>query len=79
VPCSTTLALEYGASPVLVAALIVDIVAAVMTVGGVIHAILAWRNGHGSVAGRIHFSLVTLALVSLAWQLNQWNLLGFRV
>ncbi len=73
------LALEYGASPVLVAALIVGLVATVMTVGAVVHAILAWRNGHWGVTGRIHYALVTLALVTLAWQLNQWNLLGFRV
>jgi hypothetical protein len=30
----------------LVAALIVGIVAAVMTVGAVVHAVLAWRDGH---------------------------------
>jgi CubicO group peptidase (beta-lactamase class C family) len=72
-------ALEYGASPLLMAALVVGILATVLTVGAVVHAILAWRNSHWSVAGRIHYSLLTLAFVTLAWQLNHWNLLGFHV
>jgi hypothetical protein len=31
------------------------------------------------LATRIHFTLVALAAVALAWQLNHWNLLGFHV
>lgn len=73
------LALEFGASPTLVAALTVGIAAAIMTLGVVVHSVLAWRNGHWSVPGRIHYTLVTVALVALAWQLNHWNLLGFQV
>jgi CubicO group peptidase (beta-lactamase class C family) len=73
------LALEFGASPVLVTALSVGIAAAVLTLGAVAHSVLAWRNGYWSVAGRIHYTLVTVAFVTLAWQLNHWNLLGFHV
>jgi CubicO group peptidase (beta-lactamase class C family) len=72
-------ALEFGAPPLLVAALIVGIGAAILSVGAVVHAILAWRNRHWSVAGRVHYTLVALAFVTLAWQLNHWNLLGFQV
>lgn len=70
------LALEFGPPPLLVAALIVGIAAVVLTIGAVVHTILAWRNGHWSVAGRVHYTLVTLAFITLALQLNHWNLLG---
>lgn len=73
------LALEFGASPMLLAALTTGIVASIMTVGAMVHSVLAWRHAHWSVTGRIHYTLVTVAYVALAWQLNHWNLLGFRV
>jgi CubicO group peptidase (beta-lactamase class C family) len=73
------LALEFGASPMLVAALSVGIAAAVMTLGALTHTLLAWRNGYWSVPARIHYTLVTVAFVGLAWQLNHFNLLGFHV
>jgi CubicO group peptidase (beta-lactamase class C family) len=72
------LALEFGASPMLVAALSVGIAAAVLTLGALTHTLLAWRNGYWSVPARIHYTLVTVAFVALAWQLNHFNLLGFH-
>lgn len=69
-------ALEYGVTPLLAAAMVVGATAAVLTVGTVVHTVLAWRDGRWSVAGRVHYTLVTLAFVTLAWQLNHWNLLG---
>jgi CubicO group peptidase (beta-lactamase class C family) len=72
------LALEFGASPMLLAALSVGVAAAVMTLGAVIHTLLAWQNGYWSVAARIHYTLVAVAFVSLSWQLDHWNLLGFH-
>ena len=54
------------------------VAAAVLTAGAVVHAALAWKRGHWSVAGRVHYTLLTLGFVSLAWQLSHWNLLGFH-
>ncbi len=32
-----------------------------------------------SVAGRVHYTLVTLAALGFTWWLSYWNLLGFRL
>ncbi|MEQ9394547.1 serine hydrolase domain-containing protein [Haliea sp.] len=39
----------------------------------------AWRQGWGSVSGRLYHTLVTAALVLCLWSLHYWNLLGFRL
>ena len=70
---------EYEMAPLLIAMLSVGILAGLMTLGLVVLAILAWREGSWRLATRIHFTLVALAAVALAWQLNHWNLLGFHV
>jgi len=71
--------IEYQMAPLLVAMLSVGVAAAVMTLGVVVQAILAWRDGYWRLATRLHYSLVAMAYVALAWQLNHWNLLGFHV
>jgi hypothetical protein len=40
--------------------------------------VLAWKNGYWSVWGRVHFTLVALALAEFLWFANTWNLLGFH-
>jgi hypothetical protein len=64
--------------PVFAIALILPLMAAILTPGVVAFAVLAWRNGYWSFRGRVHYTLVTLAALGLAWWLNYWNLLGFR-
>jgi hypothetical protein len=54
------------------------LVSAVLTVGVVVFAILAWWGRFWSVGRRVHYSLVALAALALTWQLVYWNLLGFR-
>jgi CubicO group peptidase (beta-lactamase class C family) len=71
--------IEYQMAPLLIAMLSVGVAAAIMTLGVLVQAILAWRNGYWRLATRLHYSLVALAYVALAWQLNHWNLLGFHV
>jgi hypothetical protein len=39
---------------------------------------VGWFQGEGSLIGRIHTTLVLLALLGFVWQLKYWNLLGFR-
>ena len=68
----------YGVPPLLTAVFILALVSAVLTVGVVFCAILAWWGRFWSVGRRVHYSLVALAALALTWQLVYWNLLGFR-
>lgn len=40
---------------------------------------LAWGNRWWKRSTRIHYSLITLALLAGIWWMNNWNLLGFRL
>jgi hypothetical protein len=53
-------------------------VVAVLTVLAVGMTVIAWRNHYWGVWGRVHYTLVALALVGFLWFANTWNLLGFR-
>ena len=37
-----------------------------------------WSSGKYNWSGRIHYTILLLALISLIWQANYWNLLGFQ-
>jgi len=39
---------------------------------------LAWKQRYWSFAGRVHYTIVTLAALAFIWLLNNWNLLGFK-
>jgi CubicO group peptidase (beta-lactamase class C family) len=54
------------------------VLSAVLTVGTLIYAALAWRDGYWGVAFRVYYMLVTVAAVAFVWFLNYWNLLGWR-
>jgi hypothetical protein len=70
--------LDCGVPTVLIALLCVPLLGAALTAGSVAFAMLTWKNGYWSVAGRLHYTLVTLAAVIFVFFLNHWNLLGFR-
>lgn len=59
-------------------ALGLGVVAAALTAGALIYAVLAWKNGYWSVPSRVYFSLVTVTAVAFVWFTNYWNLLGWR-
>ena len=40
---------------------------------------LAWGNRWWKVSTRVHYTLVTLAVLAVIWWTNYWNLLGFRM
>jgi len=40
---------------------------------------LAWEIRWWKVGSRVHFTLVTLAILAVIWWANYWNLLGFRM
>lgn len=54
------------------------LIAAALALGSALFAVLAWKNGYWSIAGRMHYTLVVLALLAFVWWLNNWNLLEFR-
>ena len=49
---------------------------AVLAVGAVFFTVLAWKNQYWRLAGRVHYTLGTLAAVGFVWFLSYWNLLG---
>ena len=52
--------------------------AAVLTVGALVYTVLAWKDRLWGLAGRVHYTLVTVAAVAFVWFLNYWNQLGWR-
>ncbi len=68
----------YGIPPSLIAVLAIAMVASIPVLTSTALTILAWKNGYWGIAGRVHYTLVVLALMSFIWWLNNWNLLGFR-
>lgn len=73
------LEVEFGMPPILAASLTLGLVAATSTLASVVVAFFAWRRRSWSLLERAHYSLIALVCISLAWQLHNWNLLGFRV
>jgi hypothetical protein len=69
----------YTIPPWLTALMAIALIAAVLALGSAAFAILAWKDGYWSLTGRVHYSLVVLALLAFIWWLNNWNLLGFHL
>ena len=75
---SDTTSLMYGVPPLLRFVLVLPLLAVVLTIGAMGFTVLAWKNRYWGVAGRVHYTLVTLVSLAFIWFLNYWNLLGFR-
>jgi len=73
---SNTAELAFGITPLLTTMFILAFVSAILTVGVVVCALLAWRGRFWSIGGRVHYTLVALATLAFAWELIYWNLLG---
>jgi CubicO group peptidase (beta-lactamase class C family) len=58
--------------------MLVPFVVAALTAAATVLAVLAWRDRYWSLWGRLHYTLVALALIGCLWFMNTWNLLGFR-
>ena len=54
------------------------VLSALLTVGALVYAVLAWKKDYWGIIARIYYTLVTIAAVAFVWFLNQWNLLGWR-
>jgi pimeloyl-ACP methyl ester carboxylesterase len=51
---------------------------AVLALGGLVLAVLAWKNAYWTAVGRVHYSLVALAATAFTWFLSYWDLLTFQ-
>ena len=71
--------LAYGVPVVLLIVLTMPIIAALFTIGALGFTALAWHRRYWSLPGRIHYTIVTIALLSFLWSLNYWNLLGYHI
>lgn len=66
----------FGIPPLLQAALTLARVAALLTIGLVVFAVVAWIKRYFSVWGRLHYTLVALAALATSWWLWYWKVLG---
>jgi len=54
------------------------VLSAVLTPGALAYTVLAWKNSYWGIAGRVYYTLVTIAAAAFVWFLNYWNWLGWR-
>src|SRR5215203_4482747 len=78
VPASNPPTELLGAQLIVKIVLGVGVLSAVLTVGGLLYSVLAWKNSYWGIAARVHYTLVTVAALAFVWFLNYWNLLGWR-
>ncbi|MDD5368848.1 MAG: serine hydrolase [Anaerolineaceae bacterium] len=52
--------------------------ASVLVIGSLVFTIFAWTHRYWNLAGRLHYTAITLALVGMVWITFYWRLLGFR-
>jgi CubicO group peptidase (beta-lactamase class C family) len=69
----------FGVSPLLAAALVIGVVAALAIAAFAMLMIFAWLLDWWRLAARVHATLVAIAGLLLLWQMNYWNLLGFKI
>ena len=67
-----------GVSVMLQIVLGLGVLAAALTVGALVYAVVMWKNGDWGPVSRVYYTLVTVAAVAFVWFLNYWNLLGWR-
>lgn len=54
------------------------VLSAALTAGALLYTVLAWLNNYWGLAGRVYYTLVTVAAVAFVWFLTYWNLLGWQ-
>jgi hypothetical protein len=68
----------FGVSLIYRLVLALPVLSTALTVAALVYTVLAWKDRFWGLAGRVHYTLVTLAAVAFVWFLNYWNLLGWR-
>ena len=61
------------------AVMTVPVIAVLLSVVAAIFAVPVWRRRSWSVWHRVHYSIVVIGLIMLAWWVNFWNLFVFRL
>jgi hypothetical protein len=59
--------------------LIIPLLAVILAPGMLVLSLLAWKRRLGTLPGRVHYSLVSLAGLAFLWFAWYWNLLGFKL
>ncbi len=72
-------AVNFGASPGLMAALALPVAAGALMLASLAAAARGWRSGRWGLVARAHYGLVLLATIGYTWWLHSWNLLGARI
>ncbi len=62
----------------MVIVLAIILVASILVIGPLVFTILAWARRDGSLVGRVHYTMTTLAMFGMVWLMYYWRLLGFR-
>lgn len=71
-------AILLGMHPLAKAALVLPLAATVLSIGLLYYTVQAWRQPLYGLLGRLHYTLVVLAVVVYIGHLYYWNLLGFH-
>ncbi|HII98489.1 MAG TPA: hypothetical protein HA272_04335 [Methanoregula sp.] len=67
-----------GPAPaVMVAGLTLTVIAAMLTLMVVVFAVLAWKVKFWTPLHRVHYTVVTIALLAMLYWLHYWNLWVF--
>ena len=62
----------------MVIVLAIILVTSFLVMGSVIFTLLAWVRRFWSLAGRLHYTFITVAMLGMVWLMYYWRLLGFR-
>ncbi len=78
VVASTETMLMNGPYTPLYLALALPVLAALVTLAAAWFGLKQWREGAGTIAGRLRYSGAVVMIGLVLWSLNTWNLLGWR-
>ena len=67
-----------GLPPSLTAALMLPIIASILTLGVVVYAVVLWRRGYWTRFRRVHYTLFAVFAIGLVWFYWFWNVLGVQ-
>jgi hypothetical protein len=79
VVASNPMEIIYGYPLLLRLGMLLPLLSMIPAAGALVYAWLAWRDGYWGLAGRVHHTLVALAIPVFLWQLQYWHLLGWRL
>ena len=70
--------LVFGVPLLIRVILVIPIVTSILSMAMLVLALIAWVRGQGSFAGRLTYSLMTLASVLFVLFAGYWNMLDWR-